>query len=99
MNLEQVYERWERKVKAEGRREGEAKGKTEAVLAVLAGRGLTVTAEQRKHILGCVDLAEIDRWLRAAGTTPSVEALLSDSAPAQPKAARREAEKRRRNVR
>jgi hypothetical protein len=81
MNLEQVYKRWERKIKAEGKAEGmlegEAKGKAEAVLAVLRGRGLTVSAAQRKQVLACTDNAQLDAWLGAAGTTPSVKVLLS----------------------
>jgi hypothetical protein len=39
-----VYERWEQKVRREG--------KAEAVLTVLASRGLDVTAAQRKKVLG-----------------------------------------------
>ncbi len=76
MNLEKVYERWERKVLAKGK----AEGKAEAVLAVLRGRGLTVSAAQRKQVLACSDNATLDAWLGAAGTTPSVKALLSGGA-------------------
>jgi hypothetical protein len=85
MNLEQVYARWEQKVKAQGRREGKAEGKAEAVLAVLAGRGLSVTASQRRQVLACTDNAALDAWLRAAGTTPSVKALLSGAALPRPR--------------
>jgi len=93
MNLEQVYERWERKTlargkaeglregKAEGLREGKAEGKAEAVLAVLAARGLAVSIAQRKQVLACADAALLDAWLRAAVTTSSVKALLAESAP------------------
>ena len=81
MNLEQVYERWEQKVKAQGHREGKA----EAVLAVLEGRGLSVTASQRRQVLACTDNAVLDAWLRAAGTTPSVKALLSGAALPRPR--------------
>jgi flagellar biosynthesis/type III secretory pathway protein FliH len=90
MNLEQVYERWERKVKAEGRREGKAEGKAsgkaEGVLAVLGGRGLGVTAAQRRQVLACTDEAQLDTWLRTAGTTPSAAALLSGSSVRRPRA-------------
>ncbi len=89
MNWEQVYERWERKVMAKGMAEGmaegmakgKAEGKAEAVLAVLEGRGLTMTAAQRKQVLSCSDNGLLDAWLRAAGTAPSVKALLSGTAP------------------
>ncbi|HZF55782.1 MAG TPA: hypothetical protein VE093_44510 [Polyangiaceae bacterium] len=89
MNWEQVYERWERKVlakgRAEGRAEAKAEGKAEAVLAVLAGRGLTITAAQRKQVLSCSDNGALDAWLRSAGTAPSVKALLSGTAPPRPR--------------
>src|SRR4051812_40639361 len=100
MNWERVYERWERKVKAqglreggakvkaEGKAEGEAKGKAEAVLAVLEGRGLAVTATQKKQVLACSTIAQLDAWLRAAGTTESTKALLSSSARSTPRPAR-----------
>ena len=71
MNLERVYERWERKVKEQG--------KAEAMLAVLEGRGLAVTAAQRRQVLACTHDAQLDAWLRAAGTTPSVKELLGST--------------------
>jgi len=77
MNLERVYERWERKTLARGK----AEGKAEAVLAVLDARGLAVTSAQRKQVLACTDAALLDAWLRAAVTTSSVKALLAESAP------------------
>ena len=77
MNLEQVYERWERKVKAQGKIEGKIEGRAVALLALLAGRGLAVTASQRKQMLACSDDTQLDAWLRAAGTASSVTALLA----------------------
>jgi hypothetical protein len=73
MNLDQIYQRWEKKTLAKG----EAKGKAEAVLAVLEGRGLAATAAQRKQVLACTSSAQLDAWLRAAGTVASVKELLS----------------------
>lgn len=87
MNLERVYERWERKIKAEGRAEakaeGKAEGKAEAVLAVLESRGFAITSAQRKQVLGCTNVAQLDAWLRAARSTPSVKALLGGVASAR----------------
>jgi hypothetical protein len=80
MNVDQIYERWERKTLARGKAEGKVEGKAEAMLAVLEGRGLVVTAAQRKRVLACTNAAQLDAWLRAAGTTPSVKALLAGSA-------------------
>lgn len=81
MNLEQIYERWERKTLAKGKAEGMVKGKAEAVLAVLDARGLAVSAAQRKQVVACADGALLDAWLRGAVTTSSVKALLADGAP------------------
>jgi hypothetical protein len=88
MNYERIYESWEKKTLARGRREGRAEGKAEgrregkanAVLAVLASRGLIVTAARRKQVLACTDDAQLDAWVRAAATAPSVSALLSGGA-------------------
>ncbi len=100
MNLEHAYERWEQKVKAkshregkaegkaEGRAEGKAEGKAEAVLVVLVARGIEITAAQRERVLACTDARQVDAWLRAASTTPSVAALLSDAAPPRHRARR-----------
>jgi hypothetical protein len=92
MNLERVYERWERKVKAEGRREGKIEGKietqAEAILVVLEGRGLPVSAAQRKQVLACTDGEQLDRWLRGAVVASTTEALLSARAAARPRAKR-----------
>lgn len=73
MNWEQVYERWERKGKAD---------------AVLEGRGLTVAATQRNQVLTYTDDAPRDAWLHAAGTTPSIKALLSGGALPRPRVKR-----------
>ncbi len=54
-----------------------AAGKTEAVLAVLEARGLTVTPDQRAQITACKDTARLDRWLRAAVTATNVADLLA----------------------
>jgi hypothetical protein len=57
--------------------EGEAKGKREALLLVLEGRGLSITRPQRAAILACDDLAKLDRWIAASGTAASVAELLT----------------------
>jgi hypothetical protein len=81
MNLGQSFTEWEDETLARG----VAKGKAEVVLVVLGGRGLTVTAAQRRQVLTCTDLAQLDAWARAALTAPSTSALLSGGAP-QPRA-------------
>lgn len=68
-------------LREEGRREGEARGeargKAHAVLAVLEARGLRVSDEQRAKIVGCADLAELERWVRKAVTVKTTGALFA----------------------
>jgi hypothetical protein len=52
--------------KVEGKAEGEAKGKAEALLHILATRGLAVSDSDRDRILSCTDLATLDRWIDRA---------------------------------
>jgi len=63
---------WQRdsfeKGEASGIAKGEASGVAKGVVAVLEARGLAVTDNQRERILGCSDLAQLDRWLRLAAT-------------------------------
>jgi hypothetical protein len=61
---------------AKGEAIGEAKGKQDALLSVLAARGLAVTAADRARIKGCDKAATLDRWLVRAVTAPSVTAVL-----------------------
>ncbi len=64
--------------KIEGLAEGEVKGKAEAILAVLAGRGLQPSVAVRDRILGTTDLSTLERWLLKALTASSPEALTED---------------------
>ena len=58
--------------------EGIAKGKAEAVLAVLRTRGLAVTDEQERRISTCQDAGSLSRWLVRAVTAASAEEALRD---------------------
>lgn len=58
-----------------GRADGEAKGKAEAVLRVLAARCLSLTEEQRQLVLACQDHVQLERWLDVAVTASSGAAL------------------------
>lgn len=49
-----------------------------SVLTILELRGLEVPAAARERILGCDDLALLDRWLARAATTAAVSALFLD---------------------
>jgi hypothetical protein len=61
--------------KAEGKVEGKAEGEAAALLAVLEVRGFAVTDEQRARILACLDVVELERWVRGAVTATSMEEL------------------------
>jgi hypothetical protein len=54
-----------------------AKGMAEAVLIVLAHRGLPITADQRRRILEWRDLEILERWLGQISSVTSVDELLA----------------------
>ena len=56
---------------------GFAEGNAAAVLAVLEGRGLSVSPDQREQILRCSDGTTIDGSLRRAATVQTVDQLLA----------------------
>jgi hypothetical protein len=64
-----------KKHQAQGRAEGEARGRAEALLAVLQARGLQVSDEVRGRVLACTDVAQLDAWVRKAVSVTSVEEL------------------------
>jgi hypothetical protein len=80
-NYERGRAEGEAKGKAEGeakaKAEGEAKGKADAVLKILMRRGLTLSADQRRRIVACTDLATLERWLDRSLSASSVDELLA----------------------
>lgn len=65
-----------REIHARARAEGEALGEAKAVLTVLDARGIAVPPEVRDQILACTDLAQLDTWLRRAGTATTSDDVL-----------------------
>ncbi|MCC7381174.1 MAG: hypothetical protein IT384_05055, partial [Deltaproteobacteria bacterium] len=63
--------------RAAGEAEGEAKGKAEAILSVLAARGLKPTRAERDQIVSCTDAATLERWLVGALHAKSVKSVLA----------------------
>ncbi len=55
-----------------------AEGKAEAILTVLAGRGLRPSASVRRRILSTTDLATLERWLLKAVTATSPEDVFEE---------------------
>jgi hypothetical protein len=77
VEIRQVHEiaatRW-----AEGETAGILKGKVEAILAILAARGVSLGHDGRARIEACKDAATLDRWIVRAVTVASAEELLSE---------------------
>jgi hypothetical protein len=53
----------------------QAKGRAEALLAVLEARGLRASDEARTRILACADATQLDAWIRKAVSIASVDEL------------------------
>ena len=68
---------FEQRGEARGKAQGKAQGKREAVLAVLAVRGLSPTKDERMSIAALTDVAVLDRCIQAAVTAASVGAMLT----------------------
>jgi hypothetical protein len=65
--------------RAEGKTEGKSEAKAEAILAFLAARGIAVDDEIRARIMGCTDIATLDRWITRAATAASVAEVVEAS--------------------
>ena len=61
---------------ARGEIRGEARGEARAILTLLDARGLAVSDTVRARILGCTDLATLDRWVRRAATARTAAAIV-----------------------
>ncbi|WP_239647463.1 hypothetical protein [Nocardiopsis baichengensis] len=66
-----------REGEAKGEAKGEARGEANAMLAVLATRGLDVTDEQRQRITSCTDTDLLLRWTKRAVTADSTDEVLA----------------------
>ena len=63
--------------------DGEARGKAEAILAVLAARGIAVSETLRERILACTEVATLDVWIRRAAVASTAAAVVRAKAPAR----------------
>ena len=62
-----------------GEAQGEANGRRESLLRVLAARGLSPTNDERALIAALTDVAVLDRCVQAAVTAASVGAVLASA--------------------
>jgi hypothetical protein len=63
----------------EWRAEGEARGRAKALLAVFAARGLSVSEPLRERIMGCTDIATLDKWIMRGATALSAAEAISET--------------------
>jgi len=76
---------WGKRIYAEGRVAGEAEGEAagraagalEALRVLLEARGLSVRPEHQARIESCLDLAQIDTWLRRAAVATSIDGVFA----------------------
>ncbi|MFO0607561.1 MAG: Rpn family recombination-promoting nuclease/putative transposase [Polyangiales bacterium] len=61
----------------DGEVRGEAKGRRDSLLRVLARRGLAPTDEERARIEACRDVATLERWLDRAVDAPAVRDVIA----------------------
>jgi hypothetical protein len=62
---------------AKGEARGELKGLREALLLVLAARGIEVSADVRRRVVACSDLDTLNQWTGRAAIVSSAEDLFS----------------------
>lgn len=79
----------EKEAISKGLAEGEAKGKAESVLRILALRSIPVSAKIKARVLGCSDLQMLDRWLEAALAARTAAEVVAGEEPSAHKAVRR----------
>jgi hypothetical protein len=71
---------FEEQGKREGKREGVVEGKREALLKILAARGLSPSDEARATIDACADAGLLDQWIVQAATAGSLAEVLTRGA-------------------
>ena len=59
---------WLWKAEEAATKKGKAEGKAEALLTVLAVRGIAVSKEREAEVMACANAATLTRWLRTAVT-------------------------------
>lgn len=68
-----------RRREAAAKAEGKAEAKAEALLEILAARAIAASPAQRRKILHCRSLAQLDRWFSRALVAASAGEILAES--------------------
>ena len=63
--------------RVEGKAEGKAEGEADALLTVLAARGIAVSDSIRERIIGCRDLPQLKMWITKAVTANTADELFA----------------------
>ncbi len=63
--------------RAEGRVEGRVEGKADALLSMLAARGIEVPEDAKARITSCTDLDQLDAWITRAVAIDTVDELFA----------------------
>jgi hypothetical protein len=72
-----IAEAYIEKGRAEGLAKGRAQGRAEAILLVLASRGIAVDDTGRERILSCTDLDTLEQWFNRALSATRFSDLLT----------------------
>ena len=64
----------------QGRQEGLTRGRAEDVLRILTARGVHLDEAARQRILGCTDVATLDRWFDRSLNAITLSDVLDDLA-------------------
>ncbi len=62
--------------RAEGKAEGKAEGRADALLQLLAVRGVSLSDAQRADVLACRDVTTLERWFERAVTARTIDDVL-----------------------
>ncbi len=62
----------------QGLQQGRLQGRAEALLQILAARGIQTSEEARQRILTCTDAALLDRWVHRASKATTLSDVLDD---------------------
>lgn len=75
-DAERVLQETYREGMSQGLSQGLSQGRADAVLAVLAAKGIPVSDAVQEQIRGCKDLDVLQRWLLRAVTATTAEDVL-----------------------
>jgi predicted transposase YdaD len=77
---EELIERGHRRGLAQGMEQGRLQGRAEAVLRILAARGVQVDEAAQQRILTCTDLTTLDRWFDKSLNATRLSDVMEDLA-------------------